>query len=114
MNSSPSCSSISVSQSSSLSLLLLLEKLLQHLLRLVISAVVLHDCARAADYFACLALLVELALPDHLAQLSLLLYLNDGDLVLEAECTHQLLIVRFVAALRQNAEVRLATEIPRR
>ena len=70
-------------------------------------AVVLHHSARALDNLFGLPLAIQLAQADPLAELLAIRHLDDGDRVLLGKGLNETDVLRRVAVLSENAEVRL-------
>jgi hypothetical protein len=86
---------------------LLADVVLKEGLRLSALAIVLDDCTRALDDLLGLTLAVELAEADPLAELLAIGHLDDGDRVLLGKGLNETDVLRRVAVLSENAEVRL-------
>lgn len=82
-----------------------LQVLLQHRQALALLSVVSDDCARAGHNFLGVALSVDAAQASHLTQLHLGGHADQVNVLLSAQTLNQLLVVRRVGVLSQDAEL---------
>lgn len=87
-----------------------LEVVLQHSQTLCLFSIVGDDCTAAAHHLPCCAITVKLAEASPLAQLLVLWHTDQVDVVLSAQSLNQLLVVRLIAVLCQDAQLSLTLQ----